>query len=68
MVSSSRACSKSSSCILRPIPSGPLRHIETGMDGDIGVLPFGTGTILWPPEVDRILGYEGPIAIEDDWL
>lgn len=39
---------------------------HTGMDRNIGILPLGSGLVLGPSEVDRVLGEEGPIVIQDD--
>lgn len=39
---------------------------QTGMDRNIGILPFRSRLVLWPSEVDRVLGDEGPVVIQDD--
>ena len=39
---------------------------QTGMDRNIGILPLRSRLVLWPSEVDRVLGEEGPIVIQDD--
>src|SRR3546814_13899840 len=33
---------------------------------DLGILPLRSGLVPWPPEVDRVLGDEGPVAVQDD--